>query len=474
MSSFGVGNIVNKANGKQFIFKSKNMVKKIENTRNQLNFGCHYNMELQKDWDKFGPNNFSFNILVSNLDNPHELNLKFVECLNDVDYVYNIPVKDLIKPLKCDIEILTEKLYDLIGNEVNTESFNKKLKEYELSNQDGITFKSNFINLINNGLVNHSNFDEQYENSFKEFADNKLLNSLYTTLNELNFDDKIEIYELSEDVKLKIIEELKTKISKKEITNQKEISKNVDLLIKDEYQKSLDKNKAYEKLYELTGEKKLNRDFKYLLKNKGLSEKTGLKIRNNLKKLIEKGEVTEFNVADVFKILIDEEFEKSRAEIHNEKQVLIDFLNDMDFEGVLNEHCLHINVQYKIKDEITLLINQNKIKTFDDIEFKSFRMIKDLEIDDVKDRLNNLDKRFVDRIMAKHNLKSGFLKTKKSKISDIIKSVPVNIIKEDLEEYTGKLTPIFCPNPNEKYCPQCGALNDGLSQYCDQCGSKIK
>ena len=224
----------------------------------------------------------------------------------------------------------------------------------------------------------------------------------------------------------------------------------------------------------MTGEEKLNRDFKYLLKNKGLSQKTGLKIRNNLKKLIEKGEVTEFNVADVFKILIDEEFEKSRSEILSEKQVLIDFLNDMDFEGVLNEHCLHINVQYKINDEITLLINQNKIKTFDDIEFKSFRMIKDLEIDDVKDRLNNLDKRFVDRIMAKHNLKSGFLKTKKSKISDIIKSVPVNIIKEDLEDYTGKLTPIFCPNPNEKYCPQCGALNDGLSQYCDQCGSKIK
>lgn len=474
MSSFGVANIVNKINGKQFIFKSKNMVKKIENTRNQLNFGCHYNKELQRDWDKFGPNNFSFNVLVSNLDNHHELNLRFSECFDEVAYVYNIPVKNLIKPLNCDIEILTNKLYDFTGNEVNTDSFNQKLKEYNLSNQDGTNFKSKFVNKINNGLVNHSNFDEQYENSFKEFVDNKLLDSLFSTLNELNFEDKIEIYELSEDVKLKIIDELKTKISKKEIKNQKEISKNVDLLIKEEYQKSLDKNKAYEKLYDLTGKEKLKRDFKYLLKNKGLTEKTGFKIRDNLKELIEKGEVTEFNIGDVFKILIDEEFEKSREEIHNEKQVLIDFLNDMDFEGVLNEHCLHINVQYKIKDEIILLINQNMIKTFDDIEFKSFRMIKDLEISDVKDRLNNLDKRFVDKIMAKHNLKSGFLKTKNSKINDIIKHVPVNIIKEDLEEYTGKLTPIFCPNPNEKYCPQCGALNDNLSQYCDQCGSKIK
>ena len=74
MSYFGIGNIVNKTNGKQFIFKSTNVFKKIENTRHQLNFGCHYNHELQKDWDEFGPSNFNFNILESNLENEDDLN----------------------------------------------------------------------------------------------------------------------------------------------------------------------------------------------------------------------------------------------------------------------------------------------------------------------------------------------------------------------------------------------------------------
>ena len=32
-----------------------------------------------------------------------------------MDYVYNIPVKDLIKPLNCDIEILTDKLYSYMS-----------------------------------------------------------------------------------------------------------------------------------------------------------------------------------------------------------------------------------------------------------------------------------------------------------------------------------------------------------------------
>ena len=73
-----------------------------------------------------------------------------------------------------------------------------------------------------------------------------------------------------------------------------------------------------------------------------------------------------------------------------------------------------------------------------------------------------------------NNLKAGFLSRKQSKIYNIMKNVPVKIIKENLERYTGELKIRFIQNPNIVYCPQCRALNDRDSEYCNQCGSPIK
>ena len=474
MSYFGIGNIVNKTNGKQFIFKSTNVFKKIENTRHQLNFGCHYNHELQKDWDEFGPSNFNFNILESNLENEDDLNIKFIENLDNIDYLYNKPVKDLIEVLNCDIEILTNKLYDFTGNEINNDSFNQKLKEYNLSNQDGFNFKIKFVNEINHGSINHSNFDEKYDNYFKEISDEKLLNLLYQTLDELDFDERIEKHDLSEEAKLNIINELKNKMFKGKIKNKSDISTNVNFLIADEVSKKQQKDKIYEKLYNLTGKNGLKREFKYLLKTKGLSNEAGIRIRSNLVKLIEKEEVTELTIEDVFNILVEEEFKNSREETYIEKQFLINHLNQMDFEDVLKEHALHKNAQFHIKEEVTLQINQDKIKTTDDIEFKSLRLIKDLEISDVEERLKELDKFYIDKIMVNDNIKSGLISRKQSNINKIIKNVPVNRIKEYLVEYTGELTPRFIPNPNVIFCPQCRAVNEVNAEFCEQCGSKIE
>lgn len=471
---FGIANIVNKTNGKQFIFKSKNLVKSIENTRNQLNFGCHYNKYLQNDWDELGPDSFNFNIVESNIENELLLDQKFIKYLDDVDYIYNLPIKDLIQVLDCDIEILTNKLYDLTGNEVNSDSFNKKLKKYNLSNQDGFNFKINFKNKINKGLINHSNFDKEFDNLFIEITENKLIDSLYSSLDELNFDDKIRKYGLNEDSKLAIIDKLKDLKIKGKIKNERDLLNNIDTLIQEEYSKNLTKEKAYEKLYSLTGKDSLKRDYKYLLRNKGLSNEVGLNIRNKLENSIEKGEVTELNIEDIFNILIEDEFKKLKEESYNEKQILISFFNQMDFQNLLKEHHLHKNAQYLIKEEISLQINQNKIKTEGDIEVKSLRFIKDLELADVEARLKDLDNVYIDKILMNNNLKAGFLSRKQSKINKIMKNVPVKLIKENLERYTGELKIRFIQNPNIVYCPQCRALNDRDSEYCNQCGSPIK
>ena len=472
--SFGIACIVNKTTGRQFIFKSKNLVKKIENTRHQLNFGCHYNKDLQSDWDTFGPSNFNFNILNDNLESENDLNKEFIACLKNVNYVYNRSAKDLIQPLDCDIEMLINKLYDLTGNEINSSDFNQKLKENNLSSQDGSNFKIEMINQIKEGLINHGNFDLKYKSVFNEIVENNLIDSLNSSLEQLNFDEKIERCGLSEDIKLNILDELRNQFVNGEIENNENLNKRIDSLIQKEYSDKLRKDKAYERLYELTGENGLKRDFKYLLNEKSLSQDIGFKIRNDLKDLIEENEVTESNIDDIFRMMVDKEFENAKGKKHKEKQDLINFTNQFKVKNILTEHSLHSNYEFVIKNQVIYQIDQNSIKSTDDIEIKINMLIKDFEIRDVERRLNALDKSVVEKILVSNNLSSSLLSRKKSNINKIINNVPVNIIKEYLVKYTGNLEPIFVPNPNILYCPQCGTVNDNISEFCIKCGSELK
>ena len=59
----GVLQIKNNINGKIFIGKSTDLPGKINSHRVQLNFKCHQNKEMQKDWDLYGEGAFSFEIL---------------------------------------------------------------------------------------------------------------------------------------------------------------------------------------------------------------------------------------------------------------------------------------------------------------------------------------------------------------------------------------------------------------------------
>ena len=473
MDNLGIVSIVNKANGRQFIFKSKFLIKKIENTRNLLNFGCHYNHDLQRDWDEFGPSNFNFNIVASNLNDEVELNSQFLDYLDNVNYVYNFAVNDLIKPLDSDIEILSNKFLDIVGKDFNTNKFNEKLLENNLSVKDGEIFKTKFIDSIKQGLINFYNFDDEYNSFFKKFFDEKLIDSLESTLEMLDFNSKIKEHDLDQESKSRIINDLKNRISEEKVFNLEDISKQLDSLIEVEYSNKLKKDAIYKRLYDLTGKNNLKREFKYYLRSKDLPQEVGYSIRDNLKELIEKGEVTLLNIDDVYTILIEEEFKKSKQKQYNKKQRLINKLEEMDFVYVLNELCLHENVQFKVKSEIISLIDSEKIKSVDDVEFKVYRLIKDMEVIDVKNRLNNLEGSNLDFILKKHNIKQGRFSRKSSKINKIIENVPINIIKENIKFITGDLEPIYFANPNIKFCIECGSENDFDSDFCNQCGNKF-
>ncbi len=59
----GILQIENKQNKKLFIVSSSNLKGKINSQQFQLKMGSHRNSELQRDWNHYGADSFSFTIL---------------------------------------------------------------------------------------------------------------------------------------------------------------------------------------------------------------------------------------------------------------------------------------------------------------------------------------------------------------------------------------------------------------------------
>ena len=59
----GVVQIKNEINGKLFVMGFPNLKNKWASQRTQLDMGRHMNLALQKDWNAFGPNAFSYEVL---------------------------------------------------------------------------------------------------------------------------------------------------------------------------------------------------------------------------------------------------------------------------------------------------------------------------------------------------------------------------------------------------------------------------
>ena len=88
MAQCGIGSIVNKSNGKLYIFKSKDLTKTWENYHALLNSNFHHNKELQNDWNELGHSSFVFEIKEITEDNEEILNQKLNEHLENTNDVY--------------------------------------------------------------------------------------------------------------------------------------------------------------------------------------------------------------------------------------------------------------------------------------------------------------------------------------------------------------------------------------------------
>lgn len=60
----GIYEIRNKVNGKQYIGRSKKLNKRLYNHKNLLVNNSHYNVHLQRAWNKYGGDNFKFGLLM--------------------------------------------------------------------------------------------------------------------------------------------------------------------------------------------------------------------------------------------------------------------------------------------------------------------------------------------------------------------------------------------------------------------------
>lgn len=59
----GIFRITNKVNGKTLIGKGANVCGILNGQRAQLKWGSHRNQMLQQDWNRFGPEQFTFEVL---------------------------------------------------------------------------------------------------------------------------------------------------------------------------------------------------------------------------------------------------------------------------------------------------------------------------------------------------------------------------------------------------------------------------
>lgn len=63
MKNSGIYSILNRENGKIYVGQSKNLRRRFNNHRTDLNCNRHCNIHLQRAWDKYGSDSFDFGVL---------------------------------------------------------------------------------------------------------------------------------------------------------------------------------------------------------------------------------------------------------------------------------------------------------------------------------------------------------------------------------------------------------------------------
>lgn len=407
MSQCGIGSIINKTNGKLFIFKSRDLTKTWENYHALLTANYHHNKELQKDWNDLGHLSFVFEIKEITEDNEELMNQKLDEYVKEASELYNDVNLDNV-PFIYKTKILMDELYNIIGETNINPIFLNKLSINNIDEKYYKQIKSDAENAINNGEVKIGEVDKLLDDLISEIIKNKEIELETKRENQLN-----ELYKLTGKTKLikKYLELLDSKGLSPEIgleikhelvdliNNDK-----LDVSVKDKFNELIDEKKSIEdekiqselltQLHDLTGKLDLTEEYVKKLQEKELSPEIGFIIRQNIKKQIQEGKIRDESLEDVLNNAIEEECEKLAIEKENK---LIDYLYGIVGKDELNSQFMskldvfNINHEkgFKIKKDIFDLIKNHEITEEFEIDSKIDELIE-IEVIEETNRKNQL------------------------------------------------------------------------------------
>ena len=504
MPDCGIGSITNKITGKKFIFKSTDLMQSIENHRILLNSSCHYNHELQKDWDELGLNSFSFETREITLNDETEINQRFNHHIEIVSDKYNVINSKLIikKELDSKIEILSNKLDDI----TSTDDFKDKLASFNLSHNDGEIIVKTMLDQIKTDKVNYYNFDSQFDLIIREYylikdkniKDNQkeeLLNYLYgiigKTSHTLIFQEKLENRNLTPDIGAAIRIELEKLIKDEKIKSSFEIDEQLNSILRREQEIKIQQEKereallkdqslALDKLHSITGDLMLKPTFIYKLNSLNLSMDDGNVIKKDIEHKIKLNQLKFDEVELELNNQIEFKVKSNQQQEYDNKQNLINIVHETvgdeslnkEFIDRLNGMDLHENIGFQIQKTLLNSIETKKIKNPQEIHEKINKLLLDKEKDDVEARLNRLDKKELDEVLKFNNINS-YIPLKQTKVLKLINIVPVNILKENIKSLGYDIEVSYVENPDVVYCTNCGFENTLDSTFCSECGNKL-
>ena len=112
----GVYSIQNNITGRLYIGSSKDIHKRWREHKSNLFNHTHHSMDLQNDWDKYGEDNFSFNILLeTDIANALKMEREYIDKMQTERFGYNVSKRggfkdNFIKRTKMKYELLKEAI----------------------------------------------------------------------------------------------------------------------------------------------------------------------------------------------------------------------------------------------------------------------------------------------------------------------------------------------------------------------------
>ena len=344
--------------------------------------------------------------------------------------IENVPIaeiEDNINRVRINKQKLLKKLYLITGKDELLESYKQKLASNHLDINHGIQIRNKIVSLINNYQIE----ENKIESKLDELITKESQKIIKDTLNELDkitgktplnpkFLKKLKQAGLDKNdgiqIRNEIIADIKSwKVGKDNLSHYVNIKISQKKLIK--------QNEKLEILYGITGKTNIKTSFLRLLSEHGLNEQEGVQIKNELINLIKTTNIDKNSInTKLLETITLEAFKKliNSCDIH--------YLNQIAMINNLSKCNTKENYVTSFLNNISSSFNDLKIKS--DIN----------KIDNIKERLVKLYKNQLEFILISNNVSGAGIKDEL--INNIISNIPIrgiNLILSEIEKTNEKL-----------------------------------